>query len=81
MRAYRKVIAQQSEPQRADLNVHNNVSTICHTKYSFTIQVCVASITQLLIIIERDFNSFKVIANNIVNKWCMEQSFLCENEV
>ena len=47
-RAYRKVIAQQSEPQRVDLNVHNNISTIYHTKYSFTTQVCVASITWLL---------------------------------
>ena len=36
--------AQQSKPQREDLNLHANVSTTCHAPYSFTAWVRAASL-------------------------------------
>ena len=38
--------AQQSEPQRADLNVHANLSAICHAQCSFTAWARAASISR-----------------------------------
>ena len=36
--------ARQSEPQRADLNLHANLPAICHAPCSFTAWVCAASL-------------------------------------
>ena len=42
----RKSNAQQSEPQRADLNVHANLSAIRHAQCSFTAWARAASISR-----------------------------------
>ena len=42
----KKLTAQQSEPQRADLNEHVNLLATHHAQYSVTLWACAASISR-----------------------------------